>query len=98
MAPFLFLHHYMDATEVHLCLLPEKQPKFPKMHFAVAFSGNALGKAFKRATLIPQNAFYGCFFGKCRGVECVREVDNKSQSAFPVNAIIILKALEAVFE
>jgi hypothetical protein len=62
------------------------------------FPGNALGKAFKRATLIPQNAFYGCFFGKCRGVECVREVDNKSQSAFPVNAIIILKALEAVFE
>ena len=70
----------------------------PKCILRLPFPGNALGKAFKRATLIPQNAFYGCFFGKCRGVECVREVDNKSQSASLVNAIIILKALEAVFE
>ena len=70
----------------------------PKCILRLPFPGNALGKAFKRATLIPQNAFYGCFFEKCRGVECVREVENKSQSASTVNAIIILKALEAVFE
>ncbi len=70
----------------------------PKCILQLPFPGNALKKALKRATQIPQNAFYGCFFGKCRGVECVRDVDNKSQSASLVNAIIILKALEAVFE
>jgi len=52
----------------------------------------------RKATLFLDIRFFGCFFRKCRGVECVREVDNKSQSASLVNAIIILKALEAVFE
>ncbi|MBQ1549481.1 MAG: hypothetical protein IIZ65_03555, partial [Clostridia bacterium] len=63
MAPFLFLHHYMDAT----CLLPEKQPKFPKMHFAVAFSGKRIEKSFEKSNPNPPKCILRLLFRKMPG-------------------------------
>ena len=63
MAPFLFLHHYMDAT----CIFPKKQPKFPKMHFAVAFSGKRIGKSFEKSNPNPPKCILRLLFREMPG-------------------------------
>ena len=52
----------------------------------------------EKATTFPIIRLCGCFFGKCWGAVNVRGAYNKSQSTSPVNAIIILEAVEAVLE
>ena len=71
-------------------------PDSVKRILQLPFLRNAQGKVWKRATLIPQNAFCGCFLKK-RSSESAEEQRNKSQSASPGNAINICSEMQSVW-
>ena len=56
--------HYFDEGQNNM---PEKQPKFPKMHFAVAFSGKRIGKSFEKSNPNPPKCILRLLFRKMPG-------------------------------
>ena len=57
-------------------LFPKKQPKFPKMHFAVAFSGKRIGKSFEKSNSNSPKYTLRLLFREMPGAGSVREADN----------------------